>query len=101
MSGSRIRLGFDLFTPNEKMVLRTLSSSYKKATAEVIFTQNEIKVLKILMKAQDKKTTSGVADAANISFVTARNELQSLKDKNLVETTTQGKKILWWHKPQN
>jgi DNA-binding MarR family transcriptional regulator len=101
MSGSRIKLCFDIFTPNEVMVLKTLSSSYKKATAEVLFTQNEIKVLKILMKSKSKQTTSGIADAAKISFVTAKNELDALKEKGLVETEPSGKKILWWHKPQN
>ena len=81
------------------MALRTLSSSYKKASAEVIFSQNELKVLKILMNERNKKTTSGIADQAGISFVTARNELESLQKKQLVETETAGRKILWWHKP--
>lgn len=101
MSGSKIKLGFKLFSPNEVMVLKSLSSSYKKATAEVLFTQNEIKVLKLLIHSKGKKTTSCIADEAGISFVTARNELESLQEKKLIETEVSGRKILWWHKHQN
>ena len=84
-----------IFSRDEQYVLKSIFQSYKKASAETLFSSNEIKVLKHMAKNKHKQSIKNVADAVNISTVTAKQELLELEAKGLAESETQGRRILW------
>jgi predicted transcriptional regulator len=90
-----IKVKVKIFTQQEHDSLRCLYNSYTKASAETLFSNTEIILLKYLLSKKEPKNIVTVSSDVGISRSTTAHDLRELEKKGVVRSENDGRSIMW------